>query len=179
MQKNLCYQVKHFCKIILLGQQITFLRFQKKYVLRKFNFWNNQTLKKSIDLINVNKTSIYFQKKVNTNINSKCMMANLLILRVVILTCMFLGELLAIIAIFENKWQKYALKGHSNVLVLNAGLWEYCMTEYQTLFYQHNQKETTCKSVSYFLTELNELNSMNLLITKENIKKNEGNYFFI
>ena len=105
-------------------------------------------------------------------------MAIILMLRVAILSCLFLGGLFASIAIFENKWQKYAVTDQYNHIILNAGLWEYCITQYQASFYQYNKKETRCRSVNNFLIGLNELESMNLLITKKNIKKIKGNYFF-
>lgn len=105
-------------------------------------------------------------------------MAIILMLRVAILSCLFLGGLFTSIAIFENKWQKYAVTDQYNHIILNAGLWKYCITQYQASFYQYNKKETRCRSVNNFLIGLNELESMNLLSTKKNIKKIKGKYFF-
>ena len=72
------------------------------------------------------KRSIYFLKqRVNMNCNSKYMMTNPLILRVVFMICIFLGGLLAIIATAGKEWQK--LEGIC--MTLTAGLWEYCYKE--------------------------------------------------
>ena len=107
------------------------------------------------------------------------MMANVLILRFAIQNCLFLGGLLAIIAIFKSNWQKYAAEDQFNAIIVNAGLWEYCTTHYPASLYQHNQKQTRCGSVNDILNALHELKSMNLFNTKKNIKKVKSNYFFV
>ena len=51
-------------------------------------------------------------------------MAFILVLRVAILTCIFLGVVFAIIATAGKEWVKYEIDGTSNKLT--HGLWDYC-----------------------------------------------------
>ena len=106
-------------------------------------------------------------------------MANVLILRVAIQNWLFLGGLLAIIAIFKSNWRKYVVEDQFNAIIVNTGLWEYCTTHYPPSLYQHNQKQTRCVSVNELLNALHELKSMNLFNTKKRIKKVKGNYLFV
>ena len=59
-------------------------------------------------------------------------MTNPLILRVVIMVCIFLGRLFAIIATAGKEWQKYEEIGYRyRKTTYYAGLWEYwSKTEY-------------------------------------------------
>lgn len=53
------------------------------------------------------KVSLLFKRKVEIDICSKRMMANILILKITILACIFLGGLFAIIATAVKEWQKF------------------------------------------------------------------------
>ena len=53
------------------------------------------------------KVSLLFKRKVEIDICSKRMMANILILKITILACIFLGGLFAIIANAVKEWQKF------------------------------------------------------------------------
>ena len=53
------------------------------------------------------KVSLLFKRKVEIDICSKRMIANILILKITILACIFLGGLFAIIATAVKEWQKF------------------------------------------------------------------------
>lgn len=53
------------------------------------------------------KVSLLFKRKVEIDICSKRMMANILILKITILACIFLAGLFAIIATAVKEWQKF------------------------------------------------------------------------
>lgn len=53
------------------------------------------------------KVSLLFKRKVEIDICSKRMIANILILKITILACIFLGGLFAIIANAVKEWQKF------------------------------------------------------------------------
>ena len=53
------------------------------------------------------KVSLLFKRKVEIDICSKRMMANILILKITILACIFLGGLFAIIVNAVKEWQKF------------------------------------------------------------------------
>ena len=70
-------------------------------------------------------------------------MTFILVLRVAILTCIFLGVFSAIIATAGKEWEKYEIDGIDGTVTF--GLWEYC---------GRNRKTSTCLSVNYPLKEL-------------------------
>lgn len=98
-----------------------------------------------------------------------------LILRFAILTCIFLGGLLAIIATAGKEWQKIENEKISvryKITETNTlGLWKYCFTKTLVFhFSQDKQKESTCKSVNDLLDLVK--------IFGKNTKKLEGKSSF-
>ena len=86
-------------------------------------------------------------------------MVNPLILRVVIMVCIFLGGLLAIVATAGKEWQKQEnINYRHGKSTYYAGLWEYCSK--QSYYYD---SYTTCSPVDEVLKMM-----------KSSIK---GNYF--
>lgn len=70
-----------------------------------------------------------------------------LILRFAILTCIFLGGLLAIIATAGKEWEKYEIDGIDGKVTF--GLWDYC---------GRNRITSTCLSLNDALKELERAN---------------------
>ena len=70
-------------------------------------------------------------------------MTFILVLRVAILTCIFLGVLFVIIATTGKEWEKYEIDGTDGKVTF--GLWDYC---------GGNRKTSTCASVNDPLKEL-------------------------
>lgn len=70
-------------------------------------------------------------------------MTFILVLRVAILSCIFLGVLFAIIATAGKEWEKYEIDGIDAKVTF--GLWDYCVRERQT---------STCFSVNDLLKTL-------------------------
>ena len=88
-------------------------------------------------------------------------MANHLILRVLIMACIFVGGLFAIIATAGKEWQKYEdIEYRYGRTTYYAGLWEYCFKEEY-----YDESNTRCSPVDEILRMM-----------KSSIK---GNYFFI
>ena len=97
-------------------------------------------------------------------------MAIILILRVVILACIFLGGRLAIFATAGKEWQKYEFRSSTNAHTFKYGLWKYC--EKWTPSYRERKPEyMSANDLSKTLNVFDEF-----AIYKPRIK---GNIFFI
>ena len=74
-------------------------------------------------------------------------MTLIVVLRVAILPCIFLGVLFAIIAIAGKEWEKYEIDGIDGKVTF--GLWDYC---------GRNRITSTCLSLNDALKELERAN---------------------
>ena len=84
----------------------------------------------------------------------------ILVLRVAILSCIFLGVLFTIIATAGKEWEKYKIDGIDAKVTF--GLWDYCARDRQS---------STCFSVNDLLKDLE---SANLIKSRA-----KGKYLFL
>ena len=78
-------------------------------------------------------------------------MAIILILRVVMLACITLGELLAIVATAGKEWQKYEFRSSTIGYTFTYGLWKYC----EKWPPSYREGKSRCMSVNDLLKTLN------------------------
>lgn len=75
----------------------------------------------------------------------------ILILRVAMLACIILGELLAIVATAGKEWQEYEFRSSTNAYTFIYGLWKY----YEKWPPSYRERKSGCMSVNYLLKTLN------------------------